>query len=501
MKQRAQKKPELFDEVAATMPPLDERTVFVKAGPELGDKVGKLPRGSLLLPYQQHAIQAANDNNVLVIEKSRRIGLTWGLAAHAVLVAAAMKSAGGMDVFYMGYEKEMAREFIDVVAMWAKAFGVAAGAAEEFVLEDDDKPEKSIKAFRVQFASGFEVVALPSKPRAFRGKQGLVILDEAAFMSEVQESIDAAMALLIWGGSLIIVSTHYGIDNAFNKLIVDIRAGVKQGEVLTITFQDAIDDGLYERVAMVAPKKILGKDAWIADIRGKYGAAAAQELDCIPTQGGASWLDPGMFSACVNADCGKPELYQKGPAFHGYDVARRRDGIIQWTFEEIDGILWLREKWERVNVTFREQREHFSDVFDRYRIAGAGIDQTGMGEPQLEMLQEKHGASRVHGYILSGPQRLALATMLKERVENGTIRFDCSDETRVDLLALKRAGPDGKALMETTIHPDRFWAAAIACAEASGIRIQYGYDSPRTEQADNDDDDDSDQGWRRGRAY
>jgi hypothetical protein len=292
--------------------------------------------------------------------------------------------------------------------------------------------------------------------------------------------------------SLIIISTHYGVDNPFNKLIVDIRAEVKKGKVITIAFDDAIRDGLYERVALVSPKAILSKEEWIADIRGKYGAAAAQELDCIPTQGGASWLDPSMFTACTHTEAGKPELYQKGPAFHGYDVARRRDGIIQWTFEEVGDHLWLREKWERVNVTFRAQREHFGYVMRTYKVLGAGLDQTGMGEPQTEMLQDEWGASRVHGYILSGPQRLALAGMLREEVENGTIHFDVSDETRADLLALKRAGPEGKALMEGPIHADRFWAAAIAVAEARGVRIEYGYTGANEASRNDNFEDDRD---------
>ncbi len=486
MKLRPKTADEEFEEALAAMP-ADDRTVFVKSKPELAPALARLPRGNLLLPYQQKAIMAAKDNNVLVVEKSRRIGLTWGLGSHAALTAAKTRSAGGMDVFYMGYEKEMAREFIDVCGMWAKAFGVAAGEAEEFVLDDDTNPEKSIKAFRIQFASGFEIVALPSKPRAFRGKQGMVIMDEAAFMDDVQEAIDAAMALLMWGGSIIIVSTHFGVDNPFNTLINEIRSGERAGAVMTITFNDAIADGLYERVALVAPKAILPKEQWIADIRKKYGAAAAQELDCIPSIGGNPWIDPAHLTACSHPDAGKPELYQKGPAFHGYDVARRRDGIIQWTFEEVGGILWLREKWEAVNETFRVQREHFDYVMKTYRVLGAGIDQTGMGEVQTELLQDKYGAV-VEGFILSAPTRLVLATMLRERFEEGTIRIDCSAETRTDLLALKRAGPKGKALVENKVHPDRFWAAALAVAKAAGVRIEYAYEAVGNRSHDADED-------------
>ncbi len=69
-----------------------------------------LPRGDLLLRYQGRTIDRLFAGTaLLVVEKSRRIGLTWGLAAFAVLRAAAQPSAGGMNAWYMGYDQEMAR--------------------------------------------------------------------------------------------------------------------------------------------------------------------------------------------------------------------------------------------------------------------------------------------------------------------------------------------------------------------------------------------------------
>ena len=73
-----------------------------------------------LLAYQQRALRAIALDDVTVIEKSRRIGLTWGIAAETVLTASRSRSARGMDAFYVGYNLEMAREFIDACAMWAR---------------------------------------------------------------------------------------------------------------------------------------------------------------------------------------------------------------------------------------------------------------------------------------------------------------------------------------------------------------------------------------------
>ena len=95
---------------------------------------------------------------------------------------------------------------------------------EEFLFDDGD-PDKQIKAFRIKFACGFQIIALPSRPRSLRGMQGFVIIDEAAFHEDLKELMKAAIALLIWGGRVLVISTHNGEDNYFNQLVKEARAG------------------------------------------------------------------------------------------------------------------------------------------------------------------------------------------------------------------------------------------------------------------------------------
>lgn len=117
----------------------------------------------LLLGYQKRWI--ADDSQLKIAEKTRRCGLTWAEAADNALIASTRKSDGGSDVFYIGSNKEMAREYIDAVAMWAKAFNYAAGEIQEEVFEDEDK---DILTYVIYFASGFKVKALSSNPKNLR---------------------------------------------------------------------------------------------------------------------------------------------------------------------------------------------------------------------------------------------------------------------------------------------------------------------------------------------
>lgn len=128
----------------------------------------------VLLPYQQRAVSVIMGDPVTVIEKSRLHRPDVGIAAAAVLVSASSRSAGGMDSLYLGYSLDMAREFIDTAAMWAKSFAPAACEVEECLFKDT-KPDGSsddILAYRIVFASGYEIMALTSRPRSLRGRPG-----------------------------------------------------------------------------------------------------------------------------------------------------------------------------------------------------------------------------------------------------------------------------------------------------------------------------------------
>lgn len=132
--------------------------------------------------------------------------------------------------------------------MWARAYNLAADEMEEGIWEDGDK---EIKTYIIRFPnSGFRIEALTSRPSNLRGRQGRVILDEAAFHEDLDELLKSAMALLIWGGCVRVISTHDGEDNPFNELIKEIRAGKRKGYVFRSTFKEAVDQGLYQRVCL-----------------------------------------------------------------------------------------------------------------------------------------------------------------------------------------------------------------------------------------------------------
>jgi len=251
-----------------------------------------------LLPYQQRWV--ADTAPLKVAEKSRRIGLTWAEAADDVLIAA---SSPGSNIFYISATQDMALEYIEACALWARAFNAAAKEISEGIFTDDG--DKAIKTYRIDFpASGHRILALSSRPANLRGKQGVVVIDEAAFAPDLAGLLKAAMAMLMWGDRVRIISTHFGDDNPFNALIEDIRAGRRGGTVHKITFADAVADGLYHRVCLRRgmPWTQEGEDAWVASVRKFYGDDAAEELDVIPARSGGAYLPVALIEARMADD-------------------------------------------------------------------------------------------------------------------------------------------------------------------------------------------------------
>lgn len=182
----------------------------------------------------------------------------------------------------------MAETYIKDVADWAKAFNLAASEVEEFVFDDQENDEAGILAYRVRFASGHQVVALSSRPKNLRSKKGRIRIDEAAFHDDLDELLKAAIAILMWGGSVAIWSTHDGESNAFNQLIKKIRSNELDYSLHRVTLQDALSDGLYRRICLVTNERWTPdkEAAWVDQLYRDYGPAAAEELDVIPFAGG-----------------------------------------------------------------------------------------------------------------------------------------------------------------------------------------------------------------------
>lgn len=399
------------------------------------------PATGILLPYQTRWV--ADQSPVKFIEKSRRVGISWAEAADDTLYASEAGSGEKRNVWYIGYTKDMALEFINDCANWARAYNLAASAMEEYEEIDEEEiggivQEKKILAYKITLESGWRITALSSRPTNLRGKQGRVVIDEAAFHDDLAGLLKAALALLMWGGQVRVISTHFGETNEFNSVIQDIRAGKKPYSLHRVDFDDALRDGLYRRIC-----EVLGRDwtaegqaAWRQAIIDSYGEDADEELFCVPSQGTGTFLTRALIETCLSEEI--PVIrYEQPTAFSELPDHIRYAEVKDWCDEILKPVLAVVDpernavvgedfgrtgdlsvfiplieqqnaNWKAIfhlelrNIPFQQQEQIFYYICDRLnRFRYGALDARGNGQYLAERAMQRYGASRIAQVMLT----------------------------------------------------------------------------------------------------
>jgi phage FluMu gp28-like protein len=423
---------------------------------------------AILLPYQRRWL--ADKSQVKVCEKSRRIGLTWAQAADDVLLAA---SASGMDVLYISFNQDMTREYIDACGEWAKRFDAGVRGLGEEVLRDGD--EREIKAFRIDFAAGNKILALSSRHSNLRGKQGRVVIDEAAFVDDLGEILKAALALLMWGGQVVVISTHNGADNAFNEMVQDVIAGRLPYSRHRITLDDALADGLYRRICRVTKKEWTpeAEAAWREGLIKTYGDGADEELFCIPNRSTGAYLTTAMIESCMQdaipvftwtapaddfVDWPAPvaATYTKGwlaetvlplladlpkerAHFIGGDFGRSGDLTVFWPLGEQQNLSLVTPfTVELRNCPYRTQQQILFALADNLpRFSGLALDARGNGSALAEFARQEYGPEQVEEVMITEAWYRETMPRLKAGLEDRTLILPKNADILSDLRSLR----------------------------------------------------------------
>lgn len=466
----------------------------------------------VLLGYQREWV--ADEAQLKVAEKGRRIGLTWAEASDNVLIAAA---EGGSNVFYISATQDMAREYIEACAMWARAYNLVAGEISEGIFADEGKDgaDRHIRTYQITFpGSGHRIVALSSRPANLRGKQGVIVIDEAAFAPDLAGLLKAALAMLMWGDKVRIISTHDGVENRFAQLIHEIRAG-KRGKatVHTISFMRAVADGLYRRVCL---RKGLvwtqaAEDAWVADTYAFYGEDSAEELDVVPNQSSGAYLSLALIELRMAAwsPTSLPAIVRQrwDDAFAFQSEDSRTRAIDAWLRESVEPLLaqlhrdlphCLGEDFARnqnlssitvleegldlvrrpmlqvelFNCPFTCQEQIIFFIIDRLpRFRGGALDAGGNGSSLAEKTAQRYGTEMVERVMLTDAFYRDHMPKLKAALEDGTlVDIPRDDQLRDDLRAIRVLGGGSMGAVPKLADGDSGRSAAARAAAAEGGR-------------------------------
>lgn len=435
---------------------------------------------------------------------SRQVGKTFATTLEAVIDSFARKALW----IILSRGERQSKEAVNQCAAHAKVISKAmiATAAQEGTYRVDDA---EYKISEILFPNGSRIIGLPANPDTARGWSGNVILDEFAFHKDSRSIWRALFPTITRGYKIRIISTPqgksnkfyelYSADNGYSKHKIDIYEAVSQGFVL-----------LNEKGEKTSPEELrkgLGdEEAWAQEYMVEFldevaafltydliNAVESDEADFSPDWAKALLEEAKeshrAFLRTKVEDYFSPAHIPSfdGDLYLGMDIARRRDLSVIWLDEMKENVAWTRAVIELFKQPFYVQKRVLFSLLAHPKMRRACIDQTGLGMQLAEEARERFGEYKVEGIDFTPANKEAIATGLKQNLEDLQSRLPVSQTVRNSLHSVKKYQTstghfrfDADKTDETG-HADHFWAKALATQAASkpAGKTEYRSVSPR----------------------
>lgn len=372
-------------------------------------------------------------------------------------------------------------------AFWEVYRGVLRGEPPK-PYQDEWRSEETgekYKTFEVEFPGGSRITAIPANPDTARGFSSNAFLDEFAFHKDSKAIWGALFPVVSKGKQVLrVTSTPNGKSNKFYELATGRDAVWSRH---TVDIYQAVADGLDRNIEELRAG-LKDPDLW------------AQEYELQWLDEATAWLDFDLINACETpgygqikvieyaegqvtkaAEHGTPPAVTNYAYYVGMDIARRKDLTCIWVAVKIGDVLYPVEIITMRRAPFGAQHAEMDRVVKRYNPVRVSIDQTGMGEPFVEEQQRRNGKYRVEGVLFTIDTKFALASTLKERMEDRKFRIPEGEmDIREDLHSITKAVTNTGSVRlvhdgESDGHGDRFWAAALVCNAANDNGTEYAY--------------------------
>ena len=419
-----------------------------------------------LYPYQKAWL--ADKARYKLGKFARQTGKTFTTTLECVddVFEAEAKRARSPWVIMSRGERQAKEAMEEGVLRHAEAYGIALKsiAREDYEFYDEESGIRRT-ALQLVFPRKNKITAIPANPETARGFSANVFLDEFAFHKDSRKIWTALFPVISAGWKLRVTSTPNGKNNKFYDLATTEDPIWSKHEV---DIHKAVADGLPRDIDELK-RGLMDDDAWDQEY-------LLQWLD-----EASAWLSYDLINAVEHDHAGIPAHYQGGPVYLGIDIGTRRDLFVIYVFELVGDVLWEREVIARKRIRFAEMDQLIDEVFLKYNVVRACMDQTGMGEKMVEDAQRRHGSMRVEGVLFTAPTKLILATQGKQAFEDRKLRIHMADPAlRADLHSLKKIPTaTGAARFDADAtengHADRAWACFLGIHAASGPAWTAGY--------------------------
>lgn len=215
-----------------------------------------------LIGYQLDLVRCPS--NKVVFRKSRRTGATWSQSLRMVLAC-----TDGRHQNIISYRYDASKLVIEDCAYWIRELaGNGLADISEWEIQ---------KGVIHNSRSGASITALPCTPRVVRGRKGDTFIDEAAWIPNLSELMDAARPLQMWGGKMTLVSSPF-MPGLFTDLCNN-----PDWHNLNIDIHEAVRQGLYDVICRESGDPTptdTDKQHWVEELLRDAGKSAPQEYLC-----------------------------------------------------------------------------------------------------------------------------------------------------------------------------------------------------------------------------
>ena len=220
-----------------------------------------------LFPFQEESLTTLQKNRYNVILKSRQLGISTLSAGYALW---SMLFNEDFNVLVIATTQDVAKNLVSKVQIMNENL---PSWLKTNILTNNK--------LSLKFANGSEIKAISSSSTGARSEAlSLLIVDEAAFIRNIEEIWVASQATLSTGGGAIVLSTPNGIGNWFHQTWADAENGINGFETIKLDWKLHPErDQLWRN----DQTKLLGE-------RG-----AAQECDCDFISSGHTVVDGSIL--------------------------------------------------------------------------------------------------------------------------------------------------------------------------------------------------------------
>ncbi len=378
--------------------------------------------------------------------KARQIGLSTAVATEALHAA-----VYGQTTVIVSASQRQASELLRKASQLLPLVTIAAEGA---VRVDKESAEA------IELSTGGRVISLPASAATVQGYTGHVVIDEAAWIPDVEALWMAIVPTISTRGEyrLSVVSTPGPRAGMFHRLW---HNGDEAWSRHCVNIYDARAGG--------APHDLDALRAAVADEATWRAAYECQFVDeahaLLPYDLLLARVDDALSYHLDGKTLGEP-----GDLYAGYDVGRKHDLSVLIVLERTQKEFRWRGAVELRQAPFDEQFELLGSVLQGRGLRRLAIDQSGLGMQLAEELVGKHG-SRVEPITMTAPVKESLASRILAVFQRGEVRIPDHRPLLDDLHSVQRTvtlsgNARYAAPREAGSHADRWTALALALQAA-----------------------------------